>query len=245
MVLSHQAGPATSFHSSSRARFQFPNKVLQAAGVLITPGDAGGLLSSCIHPYSPSHPLCGCSSYTLGFREPSPPEPWSGSQPGSWAGMAFCSTPRQIFLEVLKRTLPCAAKANTSCFSNTTCQRRVLKLGETFLKCRKQGLLFICGGGGLFFFSLRNVLVVLAKIPAAACCSDQANLECGGAGVLQNWGGAAALPAGGPHQQPCAGVAALRALSAGRVFEPAPLPRHWPARARGGQPAVGAAGGAP
>lgn len=71
-------------------------------------------------------------------------------------------------------------------------------------------------------------------------------------GVRWSWGAAGALPAvprplpaGGPHQQPCAGVAALRALSAGRAFEPAPLPRHWPARARGGQPAVGAAGGAP
>lgn len=50
---------------------------------------------------------------------------------------------------------------------------------------------------------------------------------------------------GGPHPARRAAVASLRALSAGRAFERAALRRHWPARARGGQPAVGAAGGAP
>lgn len=94
---SHQADPATGFHSYGRARFQFPHRVLQAAVVPIAPGDAGGLLSSPILPCNPSRPRCGSSSSILGFLRASLPDPRSRSPPGSWAGMAFCSTVRADF----------------------------------------------------------------------------------------------------------------------------------------------------
>lgn len=179
---SHQAGPAPGFHSYSRARFQFPNQVLQAAAVPITTGHAGDLLSSPILPCSPfPTPWWICPIYP--GLPASFPTPGDRPPPGSWAGMAFCATWGQIFLEVLQGVLPPPhPPANTSSFPNTTrCQRLVLKLGKT---STKQGLLlFWLDFFFVFFLSCpsppRNDSIILAKNSTAASRSGQAKVKLG------------------------------------------------------------------